>query len=496
MNWSGCDAIVVGSGAGGAAAAYGLVRAGLKVLLLEKGDHLPTDGSTLDVMRVVGQGEFLSREAWLDGRGATFRPEEHFNVGGKTKWYGAALLRFSEREFSTDLAHGCRGWPISLSTLTPYYDDVERLLGVRTFDCEPDLTRILARVSRAGGHWQSQPMPMGLAADIVQDPMEAMHFDGFASVRGFKSDADTSFLAILRGHEGFQMLTNAEVHTLIGSAQDPLTVVGVRLRDGQEYFAPRVLLAAGALHSPRLLDRYLIANSLTARLPGAAHIGRYLKLHLLTAMLGISHRRLGDLIRKTVVLTSERYPHSSLQPLGFDAEVIASLMPKWVPGLLGMQFGKHAYGFFLQTEDGSSFDNCVRGERDTPVGTPVLDYQTARVPAAEREHRAFNRAFILALARSGLLAFGRRIGLAGTAHVCGTLICGNSPADSVVDAQGRVHGMNGLYVSDGSVLPRSSRVNPSLTIYAWALRCADLIAREAGADIARRRGEGESLRAK
>jgi choline dehydrogenase-like flavoprotein len=44
----------------------------------------------------------------------------------------------------------------------------------------------------------------------------------------------------------------------------------------------------------------------------------------------------------------------------------------------------------------------------------------------------------------------------------------------VVDAQGRVQGVEGLFVVDGSVLPRSSRVNPSLTIYARALRVADL----------------------
>ena len=36
--------------------------------------------------------------------------------------------------------------------------------------------------------------------------------------------------------------------------------------------------------------------------------------------------------------------------------------------------------------------------------------------------------------------------------------------------------MDGLYVVDGSILPRSSRVNPALTIYAWALRVADSLA--------------------
>jgi choline dehydrogenase-like flavoprotein len=492
MNSSSFDAIVVGSGAGGAAAAYGLVRGGLNVLMLEKGNHLPSDGSTLDVMRVVGRGEFLSREIWRDGRGGAFRPEEHFNVGGKTKWYGAALLRFSPAEFAADVAHGCRGWPIDLATLAPYYEEIESLLGVRTFECEPDLARLLARVARPGGPWRSQPMPMGLSAEIVQDQREAMHFDGFASVRGYKADADTSLLAMLRGHERFKLVTNAEVHALVGGMHEPRTISGVRLRDGQEYLAPRVVLAAGALHSPRLLERYLHASGLATTLAAAPHVGRYLKLHLLTAVVAASARRLGDLIRKTVVLTHERYPHSSVQPLGFDAELIASLMPKWVPGLLGMQFGKHAYGFFLQTEDGSAYGNCVREQARTADALPVLDYDQARVPAAEREHRALCRAFTLTLARAGLLAFGQRIGLAGTAHVCGTLICGHSPTDSVVDAQGRVHGMSGLYVTDGSVLPRSSRVNPSLTIYAWALRCADLIAR----DFRNRRSSraGESVR--
>lgn len=46
------DVIVVGSGAGGSAVAYRLTQAGKRVLLLEKGGHLPRDGSTLDVKTV------------------------------------------------------------------------------------------------------------------------------------------------------------------------------------------------------------------------------------------------------------------------------------------------------------------------------------------------------------------------------------------------------------------------------------------------------------
>jgi catechol 2,3-dioxygenase-like lactoylglutathione lyase family enzyme len=217
------------------------------------------------------------------------------------------------------------------------------------------------------------------------------------------------------------------------------------------------------------------AAALRGELPAAAHIGRNLKLHLLTAMIAASLPRITDVLRKTTLLTSVHHPHSSAQPLGFDGELMASLLPGWVPQRFRREFGDRAYGFFLQTEDGSSPDNCVR---DGPRGSrPVLDYAERRIAPARHEHRAFTRSLQRALARVGLLAVSRRIGLRGTAHACGTLVCGNSPDDSVVDAAGRVHGLEGLYVVDGSVLPRSSRVNPALTIYAWALRTCDLIVR-------------------
>ena len=106
------DYIIIGSGAGGAAAAWRLASAGSQVLLLEKGNALPRDGSTLDVEQVIRTGHFKSHEPWLDKDGRRFAPEEYFNLGGKTKWYGAALLRYSPREFEADAGHQCLGWPI------------------------------------------------------------------------------------------------------------------------------------------------------------------------------------------------------------------------------------------------------------------------------------------------------------------------------------------------------------------------------------------------
>jgi choline dehydrogenase-like flavoprotein len=167
------DIIIIGSGAGGCAAAYNLAQSGKRVLLLEKGLPLPADGSTLDPDKVLRRGAFLSDEAWSDRDGASFAPEEHFNLGGKTRWYGAALLRFAPHEFSADPAHSCLGWPIAYDDLAPFYAEAERLLGVRQFPPEDDLLRMVAGLRRHDAGWQKRPMSLALAADILAFPEEA-----------------------------------------------------------------------------------------------------------------------------------------------------------------------------------------------------------------------------------------------------------------------------------------------------------------------------------
>jgi choline dehydrogenase-like flavoprotein len=470
------DAVIIGSGAGGAAAAWQLVRAGLRIALVEKGGPLPTDGSTLDFQRVVHLGEFKSREPWRDGQGRSFAPEEYFNLGGKTKWYGAALLRYGDHEFTADPAYPCHGWPIGPEELRPFYTTAEQLLGVRQFSVEPDLERIAARLESRTPTWRSLPLPLGLAPAILDSPLEARHFDGFASVANLKADAVTSFLRAVSGYPNLTVLTGRTVTDLIGAHDDPARITGVRLDDGVELHGSAVVLAAGALHSPRLLQRYLDSRGLAARLPAAANVGRNLKLHLLTAVIGLGTVAMHDLIRKTLIFLNDELPHSSLQPLGFDGELISTLIPGFVPRVVARWIGNHSYGFFLQTEDGAHRDNRVIAESAATGMRPVMDYDARRTPAALAEHHALVARFRAALARAGMVGFSQRVGLAGTAHVSGTLMTGNDPATSVVDAGGQVHGMQSLYVVDGSVLPRSSRVNPSLTIYAWSLRVAGLIA--------------------
>ncbi|MGJ0514823.1 MAG: GMC oxidoreductase [Methylomicrobium sp.] len=471
------DAIIIGSGAGGSAAAYRLVKGGKRVLLIEKGLPLPVDGSTLDIKQVLGLGVFKSREQWLDKNNRFFVPEEYFNLGGKTKWYGAALLRFDRTEFAPEEELKCLGWPIIYDDIAPYYAEAERLLGVRCFGIEPDLVAIRDRIARLDSGWRTIPLPLALSPDILTEAHEARHFDGFASAGGFKADAQNTLLSQILDQNNFTLITGQAVMKLVADPADARRIAGVLLEDGRRFTADTSLLAAGAMHSPRLLQAYLEDHALTDQLPCAGLIGRHFKRHLLTAMLALSGSRKTDAIRKTTIWLNDRYPHGSIQPLGFGDDVLMALMPRAVPRTLAYRLAKHAYGFFLQTEDGSDPANRILSvAKDAETRQPKLDYDPERFPELAKEHKNMINNFRNVLIRAGYISFTQSIPLAGTAHACGTLVAGRDPELSVVDPHGKVHGLDNLYVVDGSILPRSSRVNPALTIYAWALRTADYLA--------------------
>jgi choline dehydrogenase-like flavoprotein len=63
-------------------------------------------------------------------------------------------------------------------------------------------------------------------------------------------------------------------------------------------------------------------------------------------------------------------------------------------------------------------------------------------------------------------------GPASTAHIMGTARMGSDPRTSVVDAHGRLHDVDNVYIADGSVFVSSGGFNPTLTIMALALRMA------------------------
>lgn len=461
------DVIVVGSGAGGASVAYKLTLAGKRVLLIEKGPFLPRNASTLDVRRVFIDGVFKNHVPWLDSKGRQFVPGEFYNVGGKTKWYGAALFRFRPEEFKAEPDFDLLGWPFGYEELEPYYDEATDFLRITTFKNEPRLQALLDKITTADPGWELHPLPLGLSHDIVDHPQEAKHFDGFASPSGLKSDSERNLIDHIRDKPNFKLIAGDPVSALVSAPGDARKIVGVQCADGSTYEAHTVVLAAGAMSSPRILQDHLHANGFA--LECGDLLGANFKMHINSALLGFSPFEDHDMLRKTAVLYNDRFPHSSMQCLGWiDAELLAAQVPPEVPSFVDKLLGKRAIGFWATTEDSSSPENRIIS--GGPGGRSIMDYSLDRIPHSVKEHHALVDAWIERLLAAGLVGFNKYMGMAGTAHALGSMVTGDDPARSVVDPHGKVHGMENLYVGDGSPLPRASRVNPSLTIYAWGLR--------------------------
>ena len=126
------DVIIIGSGAGGGTLAHTLAGSGKRILLLERGDFLPREMDNWDPEPVFIHGKYISKDTWYDADGKPFQPQVHYNVGGATKLYGAALYRLRPQDFGE--IHHVDGispaWPLSYDDFEPWYTRAEWLYQV------------------------------------------------------------------------------------------------------------------------------------------------------------------------------------------------------------------------------------------------------------------------------------------------------------------------------------------------------------------------------
>jgi choline dehydrogenase-like flavoprotein len=131
--------------------------------------------------------------------------------------------------------------------------------------------------------------------------------------------------------------------------------------------------------------------------------------------------------------------------------------------------GRHSIDFWLTSEDLPDPENRVMVG---PGGRTILKYRENNLEAHQRLNARLKR--LLGQWQKGIhFEKGGKIPLGGVAHQCGTLRFGHDPQTSVLDVNCKVHGVQNLYVVDGSFFPSSNAVNPALTIMANALRVGD-----------------------
>ena len=138
MTW---DVIVVGSGFGGAMAAWPLVQAGQRVLMLERGGWVargPQNWGDAGAGLITPHYTKETPYAVKDG-GRRYQAGSWNCVGGQSVFYGGASYRFRESDFEHHpdvVANSAAAWPFRYDEIEPWYAQAERLVGVAGDDSD------------------------------------------------------------------------------------------------------------------------------------------------------------------------------------------------------------------------------------------------------------------------------------------------------------------------------------------------------------------------
>ncbi|MBL8584429.1 MAG: GMC family oxidoreductase [Rhizobiaceae bacterium] len=483
------DAIVIGSGLGGSSMAFKLSAQGMNVLVVERGGHLETPP--------VRPGEPIGRSRTEFAPGN--RPLSF--VGGATKFYGAALYRMRESDFREVLheAGPSPAWPITYADLEPFYSEAERLFrvhgsteGDRTapprsaplphppLPHDPLVAEMASRLGASGT--DVSPIPLALDYGSQGKCRLCSKCDGYVCRIDAKMDAEIAALRPALATGRVDLATSAECLRVLTSPCGTMAT-GASIRwDSQvlDVSSNVVVVACGLPGTALLLHRS--RNDAHAQGLGnnGGALGRYLGGHhsgLVFPLMG--WRPIAPGYTKTFGINAYYEPTADW-PYPTGLIQMAGDLPiwDWLPQpfrSVADAFASRTLTMFYMTEAIPTPQSGLIFRNDRLAGR-------TQPPRSARTVARLRRATISALRAAGYRSLAPR----GCAlwHEVGTARMGDDPASSVVDRNGMVHGIRGLYISDASVLPSAGAVNTALTIIALALRTGSAIV-GATADVAR-----------
>lgn len=509
------DIVIIGSGAGGGTLAQRLAPTGKKILILERGEHLPREAENWSAKAVFVDKRYRTKEQWYDKAGHPFVPNTHYWVGGNTTFYGAALLRLRPGDFE-ETAHAggiSPAWPIKYADLKPWYDEAEilwRVHGTRGVDPseaphdppyaypavrdDPGVQRLRTHLEAQG--WQPFSLPLGINRDeghpVTSQCIRCKTCGGYPCLLKAKSDARSIAIEPMLGLPNVTLLTGRKVVRLETdpSGKTVKEVVCTTEHGEERWSGDIVVLAAGAVNSALVL-----LNSANAAHPeglanGSGQVGRNYMFHTLTAMLSLTADPLDSTFPKTLAVNDFywrdprggfEHPMGHIQLLEYmSGQTLEGQISDWIPpALCPTPFlnlaAERLLSFLVISEDLPSPDNRVRL---TPDGRIHLDYTHNNMEGHERLVKTLDKALDGFVDHNHMLTqhhfqFDSLLPLYGTAHQCGTVRFGNDPKSSVLDPNCKAWELDNLYLVDTGFFVTSAAVNPTLTVVANAMRVGD-----------------------
>jgi choline dehydrogenase-like flavoprotein len=474
-----------------------LAALGARVVVLEEGPwHRPEDST-------LREGDAYPKLYQEHGQRATadlsIAVLQGRAVGGGTTINWTTSFRTPDRVLAHwSRVHGVEG--LTPEALAPHFAAVEERLGIHeqpADEVNPNNATLWDGAGKLG--WERGRVKRNVRG------CQNLGYCGMGCPIGARTSMDQSYLPDALGH-GAKLYANTRavrleyrdrrVLAVHAEVLDPRTdrPTGKRVT-----VRPRaVILSGGAINTPVLLLR--------SRLDISGRVGKRTFLHPVTAVAGLYRHRIEGWAGAPQSVASHQFADRGPGRVGFFLET-APVHPM-LAGLSFPGFGEghqelmsrlpHAAALIALTIDGFLADekggevtvgSDGRVKLDYPISEPLWEALREGTRALARIHLAagaevavsFHEEPVEMRSEAELAQLDRapwaplRVGLF-TAHQLGGCAMGRDPEKSVVDAKLRMHGMDNVWVVDGSVFPTSLGVNPQLSIFGLAHWAAEQIA--------------------
>ena len=549
------DAIVVGSGAGGGMAAYVLTRRGLSVLLLEAGrDYRPAQETPMFQVQAdaplngaatpdrpsgfydasIYYGGDIPGEPYTVAPGSRYRWDRSRLLGGRTNHWARLSYRYGPYDFRTYSRDGLGvDWPISYEDLAPYYDRVERLIGVfgaaegieNSPDSPPDVL-LPPPPMRVAERWMKKVIEkrMGIPvvpnhAAILTQPLNGRPPCLYATdcsrgcAIGANFQTPTVLLPVAKATGRLEIRTLSMVYEVMLDRRG--RAAGVRyiekLTNTRHSVRGRsVVLAASTGETARLLMNSKSASFPNGLANSSGQVGRNLTDTVLVTLKGdipalqglppynddganVSHalipwwgyrdKSAGRLGFATDYIVFPAGPTRAMPAVGQFAQSPNSkpLYGKALRERLRHEFGSRlllvSCGGMIPNPD--SFCEIDPSVTDC-WGIPAVRFhwKWGAQELAQARHSAQSMAdMMVAMGGSPRDIYNETAEpLMTSGHELGTARMGTTSRDSVLTPVGHTWNVRNLYITDGSVFPGHAAKNPTETILALAWRSSEHLA--------------------